>query len=90
MSNVLKNVVYLPCQTIKKRILMQISNKSQIDAAAKELWQKIGELQSLLLNSVRDEDSLQFHDEDSFQFYYDFLKKSSEFARYIDKNFYND
>ena len=61
---------------------MQTSNKSQIVAAAKELWQKIGVLQSLVLNSLRDEDS--------FQFYYDFLKKSSEFARYIDKNFYND
>lgn len=82
MSNVLKNVVSLPCQTIKKRILMQTSNKSQIDAAAKELWEKIGELESLLHDSVRDEDS--------FQFYYEFLKKSSEFARYIDKNFYND
>lgn len=59
-----------------------METKSHIDIAAKQLWQQICYFQDLLFENI--------HDDDDSQFYYEFLKKSSEFARYIDKNFYND
>ncbi len=75
----MKNVVSLQRKQTKKVVTME-TNK--IDAAAKELWQKIVELQNLLCDDIQDDVSAQF--------YCEFLKKSSEFARYIDRNFYND
>ena len=57
-------------------------SKVQIDAAAKQLWYQICNLNNLLFDDI--------HDDNSAQFYFDFFKKSSDFARYIDKNFYNN
>lgn len=80
MTNEIK-VLYLHHQTTKKSN-METKEKSPIDIAAKELWQQICKLKDLLFDDI--------HDASSADFFCDFLKKSSEFARYIDKNFYND
>ena len=60
--------------------------KKCVDVAAKELWQSIVNFQQLFEQNLLDDDESSY----SFEFYLDFLHKSSEFARYIDKNFYND
>lgn len=80
MLHVLKKVVYLQHKTTKKVVIME--TKSNIDIAAKQLWQQICDFSNLLYDNI--------HDDDSRNLYLDFVKKSSEFARFIDKNFYND
>ena len=88
MSNVLKNIVSLQCQTINNNTMSTNNNQSNnrnsksVDVAAKQLWKSIVDFQQLLLDNVVDDSTCKF--------YLEFLHKSSEFARYIDKNFYND
>ena len=59
-----------------------MEKKSQIDIAAKQLWQQIVNFQDLLFDNI--------HDENSAQLCVEYIKKSSDLARFIDKNFYND
>ena len=57
-------------------------SSSNIDIAAKQLWQNIADFQDLLFDNI--------HDDTSAHLCVEFIKKSSELARFIDKNFYND
>lgn len=81
VERIKKSIIFAPSNN-KKSSYMETTKKSPIDIAAKELWQQICKLKDLLFDDI--------HDASSADFYYDFLKKSSEFGRYIDKNFYND
>ena len=55
---------------------------SNIDIAAKQLWQQIVNFQDLLFDNIIDDNSANLCVE--------FIKKSTDLARFIDKNFYND
>ena len=61
---------------------METNSNSNIDIAAKQLWKQICDFTNLLYDNIYDQSSLNL--------YLDFSKKSCEFARFIDKNFYND
>ena len=58
-----------------------METKNRIDLAAKKLWEHIAEFNHLLCDNI---------DDSTCQFFCEILKKSNEFARYIDKNFGND
>ena len=50
-----------------------------IETAAQQLWQQIIDFQDLLFDNI--------HDGDSALLCIEFIKKSTELARFIDKNF---
>ena len=59
-----------------------MEKKSQIDIVAKQLWQQIANFQDLLYDNI--------HDDNSAHLYREFVNKSSDLGRFIDRNFYND